>query len=240
MGFGAYHRQGGLPRIGAQTRVTPGRYTGVAYVLQVFERDWRATLRDCTHDELQPHKAKVIGPILPPVHAPDDEDNPIFSIALYGFFGGRREDSWCIPVHNQQFTSEERAANSFFLRLLGIDARIGKLGDDTVYEIVAGDGRFLLNLTTGAMILAGADGTAKIEIEGGSGGGKIHISCTAGSTVELDDGTGAVAMLKLTEHNTHVSTKYTPHKHTVPMVGSTGPPDLPGVSATGTTVAKGK
>lgn len=233
MGFGAYHRQGGLPRIGAQTRVTPGRYTGVAYVLQVFERDWRATLRDCTHDELQPHKAKVIGPILPPVHAPDDPDNPVFSIALYGFFGGRREDSWCIPVHNQQFTSEERAANSFFLRLLGVDVRIGKEGDDTVYEI--SDGNFVIrcNSTQGDILIKSK--TAKnILIEAPNA-----VVDMRGNTVKgTASGSGEASLAFKSEVQSN-TTAYNPHKHIIPLVGTSGPPDTPMTPPTGTQNLKG-
>lgn len=234
-----YARQLGLPARGAGRTPSFTFFQGFGHVLRRYPKQWRVDVRDSLHGDVQPVRAMVLGNFFPPVHAPDEADGEA-SIVLYGFIGARRNDAWCVPVHALGLTGSEREDNVWFLRLLGVTMRIGKSGDDTVLQFIADKFEFTANVNTGAVVVKGAvssSGSADVEIDAN---GKIHAKAKTGQTVEADDGTGAVSLTKLTEHNTHGNTVYAPHKHTVPMVGTSGPPDIPFSAATGTTVLKGK
>jgi hypothetical protein len=225
-----YARQGGLPLFGAHTVPTSGLFTGFGMVLRAFPRDWRVTLRDVVHSEMQPGKAKVIGPIMPPVHAPPDQ----LSFCVYGFIGGRLDDAWAIPIHNQQLDSDTRELNAFFLRLLGIDFRIGKDSNDkVVWEMTGGGITIRANIDDGEILIqTPANKTIRIE----SPSGTIDLR---GTTVKgTASGSGEASLTFKSETNANV-TAYNPHTHTIPLVGTSGPPSAPMTPPVGTTNLKG-
>jgi len=203
-------------------------------VARVYPKAWRADIRDVTNSEIQLQRALVIGAMLPPEHRPADN---VESFVLYGFNGGRRNDAWCIPIHHTHLTNDEREANSFFMRLLGVSVRIGKAGDDVVYEVSGGNAIVRVNVSTGNVLVQGADGSVKIEMEAG---GKITMACKTGQTVEVHDGTGpAVALTKATDHNNLVTVSLIPHTHTTAF-GPTGVMSPVPATITGTSVLKAK
>lgn len=230
-------RQTGLPP--SKNKPMIGAFTNLGLVGKVYPKRWRCDVRDVTHTETQPTNALVIGPVLPPEHRPADG---VQSYVLYGFNGGRRREAWCIPLHHSQLTDDEREANSYFLRLLGVSVRIGKDGDDTVYEVSGGDAIIRVNITTGNVLVKGADGTARVEIEAG---GKIVIVAKSGSTVEVGSlpvelATKTDVANLTTSFNTAVAI-FNAHTQTV-TAGVAGAPAIPMVTAgapAGTTELKG-
>jgi hypothetical protein len=229
--------QPGIPFLGPSD-VAEDFGMSIGFVLTAYKAAWRVDLRDLWVSERQPVRARVIGPIFPPEHRPNDGTS---SLVVYGFFGGRMDDAWCVPVLNSTMTNAEREANAFFMRLLGVTVRIGKLNagsDDVVYEVSGGNAIVRVNVTTGNVYVQGADGSAKIEI---LVSGKITVDAKGGMTVEVSDGAGNTVALATNADLNDLRSKYTAATYPVAGGGSTGTTSQPApVPYDGTSVLKAK
>jgi len=136
------------------------------------------------------------------------------------------------PVHG------EPQATEYYVHHNGTELRINENGDmlidlaqaygtDEDEDASAGDGEFRIRVKADRRVTIEVDGEDVLEVLKSGTQVEIHLGEGAAESVILGDAFKTYLDAELQKVNTFWSAVYATHKHTVPMGGSSGPPDTP-------------